>query len=63
MEKEIDCSYTDEVVCPYYGHESGDSFEYFRGHNDTTEIECDECNKSFTAYAEYEVHYYTYKKE
>ena len=26
------------------------------------EIDCNECKESFTAYAEYEVHYYTYKK-
>ena len=51
MEKEIDCSYTDEIVCPHCGYEFSDSWELpMKRDGDNTEIECDECQKKFTVY-------------
>lgn len=41
--KEIDCDWTDEVVCPYCGTEFLDSWEY----EDEGEEYCEECNKEF----------------
>lgn len=39
----IDCSYTDEVVCPHCGYEYSDSWEF----SDYEEEECCECGESF----------------
>lgn len=41
--KEIDCSCTAEIVCPYCGYESGDSWEC----SDDGEITCSDCSKKF----------------
>jgi hypothetical protein len=49
MTKEIDCSYTDELVCPYCGYEDSDSWEYFSRSGDSTNAECGECGKTFRA--------------
>lgn len=49
MTKEFDHDYTDEIVCPYCGHEHGDSYEYFSRNDESTNIECDECGKHFRA--------------
>ena len=50
MDKEkIEHEYTDEIVCPYCGNEFSDSWELGDG-EDIGELECDECNKKFTAY-------------
>jgi hypothetical protein len=43
MKKEIDHEYTDEVVCPYCGHEHSDSWEY----GDGGIVDCDGCEKKF----------------
>ena len=60
MEKEIDHNYTDEIVCPYCGYEFGDSCDF-----DCSEekIPCNECEETFIAYREVEVHYSTWKTE
>lgn len=65
MEKEIDCSYTDEVVCPYCGYEFGDSWEIFTHHySDYREsVECCECGKEFDVERCIEVTYNSYKKK
>ena len=42
--KEIDCNWTDEVVCPYCGAEFSDSWEY----EDEGEEYCEDCDKCFT---------------
>lgn len=41
-EGEIDCSFTEELVCPYCGHEQGDSWELKDG-----ECQCSRCEKHF----------------
>jgi len=43
-EREIDCRYTDEIVCPYCGYKFRDSWEM--GANG--EPECPECGKMFS---------------
>jgi hypothetical protein len=65
MEKEIDCSYTDEVVCPYCGFEFGDSYELFEfNFRDYIEgLECDECKKEFNVERCVEVTFNSYKKK
>jgi hypothetical protein len=49
MTEEIDCSYTDELICPYCGYEDSDSWEYFSRLGDSTNAECGECGKTFRA--------------
>lgn len=62
-EKEVDCLYTQEVICPYCGYEFSDSWEFsMKGDGDECEIDCDECNKKFTAIMDLTVSYSTYKK-
>lgn len=61
--KEIDCSYTDEVVCPYCGYEFSNSYEFFRDDRmgDWVEgIECEKCEKEFNVGADYSVTYSSY---
>ena len=57
MNKEIDCKYTDEIVCPYCGCEFSESYEF----GDSGECECDECGKEFEYYRHVEVTYCTYQ--
>jgi len=65
--KDIDCSYTDEVVCPYCGFEFGDSYELFEFYNShgesNVDVECDECGKEFNVDRCIEVTYNSYKKK
>lgn len=42
--KDIDTSMTDEITCPYCGHEHIDSWEY---RNDEGSMQCGECSKYF----------------
>lgn len=61
-EQEIDCEGTDEVVCPYCGHEHSDSYELFRNSCGVREdITCLGCEKTFRARADYSVTYYSEK--
>ncbi len=39
--------YTPEIICPYCGHEHGDSWEYGGGGEDTDTAICDECDREF----------------
>lgn len=43
----IDCSYTDEIVCPHCGYEHRDSWERNDGDEGTFETECGECERMF----------------
>jgi hypothetical protein len=43
MKNNIDCSGTDELVCPYCGYEHSDSWE----RSDEGDFQCFECEKSF----------------
>lgn len=66
MKEEIDCQYTDEIVCPYCGYENDESWEYYRGLEDYdsyTTVECSECQKEYEVYREFEVHYSSYCKK
>ena len=60
-EKEIDHDYTKEIICPYCGYEHGDSWEksndVFDG--DLPDMECDDCNKTFSVYRNGEITYST----
>jgi hypothetical protein len=60
---EIDCKYTEEIVCPYCGYIVEESYEYFEYGNDDTEIQCDECNKTFIAYRHERVRYSSFPIE
>ena len=57
-EIEHDC--TDEITCPYCGYEFSESWEYGRDHG---EIECHECDKSFTYSRDIQVTYATSRME
>lgn len=56
----IEHQYTDEVVCPWCGRESGDCWEWTE--NDG-EMKCDECGKEFSYEKDITVTYSTLKKE
>lgn len=58
---EIDCSYTDEVVCPYCGYKFCDSWD-FAFYGDMADITCNSCEKTFEAYRTVDVSYTSYKK-
>jgi len=60
MDKKIDHKYTDEIVCPYCGYKSSESYEY---EWDDGELECDGCGKEFSYCREIEVTYTTTKKD
>jgi uncharacterized Zn-finger protein len=60
MPTDIDHEHTNEPVCPWCGHVARDSFE-MRG--DGEEVECGECGRLFTAFAEMVRYWTTYKKE
>lgn len=53
MSKEIDHSYTDELVCPYCGHEHGDDGEM----NEAGDYECSKCKKNFSFEVDYSKSY------
>lgn len=55
--KEIDHELTDEIVCPYCGHEFSDSYE-FEGED---KIICYECNKEFGCMSHIRINYSTKK--
>lgn len=67
MEKQIDCSFTRDVVCPYCGYEFKDSYELFEFYNshgeDNVDVECDECGKEFNAYRHITIDYSSHKKK
>lgn len=56
----IDHEYTDAVVCPFCGHEHGDSFEYFQN-QDEAEVQCESCGRDFKATCHTEITYCTEK--
>jgi len=60
--KNIEYDYVDEVVCPYCGHKSSNSYEYFESGDEDVEIEC-ECGENFLATRNISVTYSTVKKE
>jgi transcription elongation factor Elf1 len=58
-EKEIDCNGTDEMVCPYCGHEQSESYEYLGDNKTQGTADCGECGKRMKWTAEYSVTYST----
>lgn len=56
MNEKIDHENTDEIVCPYCGHEHSDCWEW---ENDEGKIECDECDKVFNYCRNHSVDYNT----
>jgi DNA-directed RNA polymerase subunit RPC12/RpoP len=58
----LDTWYTDNVVCPWCGHEYEDGSEFFDGVRDTAlGHECTECGEQFDVEREFDVHYTTSK--
>lgn len=57
---EIDCTGTEEIVCPWCGEECGDSWEYTDKNN--TE-KCYSCGKEFSYEREYSCTYSSEKKK
>jgi DNA-directed RNA polymerase subunit RPC12/RpoP len=53
----IDSEFTDEIVCPYCGHEFGDSWEF--NDSDGKKIDCYECDKTFELSVNFEATYTT----
>lgn len=44
VERELDCSWQDDPICPYCGHKEGDSWEIDSSANKLT---CSECGKRY----------------
>lgn len=58
MDKEIDCSSTDTVICPYCGYDNGGD----DGDGPPTgPQECYSCEKKFECEPDYSVYYSTFK--
>jgi transcription elongation factor Elf1 len=60
---DIDHDYTNEVVCPWCGHEHECSYEFFERNRESTESNCGECGKPFAASRYFDVSYSTKKIE
>ena len=56
----IDCMFTDEIVCPYCGQKFIDSWEYDDYDN---EMYCDNCEKEFSYERKVKVTYVSYKND
>jgi hypothetical protein len=58
-EKEIDCSYTREIVCPFCGHTFSDSWEvdFGVGLEGDTELQCGACDEEFSVSRQAEITY------
>jgi len=66
MEKQIDCKFTRELVCPYCGYKFEDSYRFFCCHEvyeADEDVECKECGKAFIAFHHITVDYSTAKKD
>ena len=63
MGREIDCRYTDEIICPHCGYEHGDSWEVHFESDGCTEFECNECRKTFHVERDVTVKYISKKME
>lgn len=61
--EEIDCSGTDEAVCPHCGFTYPDSWEFVRKDPIEFSQDCDGCGKTFKCRPEYEVTYFSYIPE
>jgi len=59
MDDAIDCTCTDEVVCPYCGLRYDCSDEFFGGNSNSAEAQCDNCRKYFKMERDFSVTYST----
>jgi len=59
----INHEYTSEIVCPWCGYEFGDSWDIGPEDEDIGQIECEECERAFTANRNISVSYSTQKCE
>jgi DNA-directed RNA polymerase subunit RPC12/RpoP len=64
IEAEIECTFTDEVVCPYCGYEFSDSWEFLGGSPTYLTPTCgnEKCEKEFEVLCEYSVNFTSSKK-
>lgn len=61
-----DALYTDDIVCPYCGHEERDSWEWqpeLHGPEGDGDTECGECGREFGVSRHVSVSYSTRKKD
>lgn len=56
-DKEIDCDFTDNIVCPHCGCQHEDCGEYFDRSEETTRISCEECGVDFEVSRSFSVSY------
>ena len=63
MDKDIDCDFTTEIVCPYCGEEHLDSWEKDKDTFDGSldDEECQRCGKTFEVQRNGEITYSTSK--
>jgi hypothetical protein len=59
---DIDHEWSDEIVCPYCGHERSDSWECGTSGEGDWDDECDECGKPFRTSRNVTITYTTRKK-
>ena len=65
MNKEIECDYTNEIVCPYCGEEAGDSWETSKdmSNGESATCECQACDKKFNVSVDIDITYNSWKLE
>lgn len=62
--EEFDTEYTDEIVCPWCGHEHEDSWDHFSSYGcNTCEFDCDSCGKTIYVEQIVKVTYSSSKEE
>jgi len=56
----IDCSYTDEIVCPHCGYSHTESYEFFVNNGECADgCSCSDCGREFDATREVSITYST----
>lgn len=53
--EEIDCTNTDNIVCPYCGYEEEPDLHWIGNTTNIDDYQCDDCGKNFTLYIDYSV--------
>ena len=61
MNEEIDCDYTDEIVCPYCGYKHQDSWEMYDFGDESSDGVCGQCAERFSINISYTTSFSTEK--
>jgi DNA-directed RNA polymerase subunit RPC12/RpoP len=62
FEIDYDCDNKEEITCPHCGYHISDSWDYNLGQDETTEVECHNCEREFKVTCNIKVDYTSAKK-